>query len=83
MAVFELKLDNISSQLAVIEMDMRSKFASSNELTQLRSEFVKFKDEVVTEDQFWPVKTAVYGIIGLFAAGLVAAVLALILRSHP
>lgn len=38
-------------------------------------------DKLVTQDQFWPVKTLVYGITALMLSGVVGALLMLVLRN--
>lgn len=38
-------------------------------------------DDMVTQDQFWPVKTLVYGLVGIMLTAVVVAILALILRT--
>lgn len=37
-------------------------------------------DNLVTQDQFWPVKTLVYGFVGLALIGVIGALMALILK---
>lgn len=36
-------------------------------------------DKYVNQDQFWPIKTLVYGVVGLMLTGVVTALLALVL----
>lgn len=38
-------------------------------------------DELVTRQEFWPVKTLVYGITGLMLAGVIGALLMLVIKS--
>jgi hypothetical protein len=38
-------------------------------------------DDMVTQDQFWPVKTLVYGLVGIILTAVVVAILALTLRT--
>lgn len=39
------------------------------------------KENMVNHDEFWPVKTLVYGIVGLMLTGVVGALLLLILKN--
>ncbi len=41
----------------------------------------KVETDMVTQDQFWPIKMSVYGFISLVLTGTVGALLALVLRS--
>jgi hypothetical protein len=38
-------------------------------------------DEMVTQDQFWPVKTLVYGLVGIMLTAVVVAVVALVVTT--
>lgn len=38
------------------------------------------KHNLVTQDQFWPVKTLVFGIVGLMLVAIVGALLALVIK---
>lgn len=40
----------------------------------------ELKDIVVSQDEFWPVKTVTYGIVGLILTGVVGALLALVVK---
>ncbi len=37
-------------------------------------------EELVTQQEFWPVKTLVYGITGLMLSGVIGALLVLVIR---
>ncbi len=39
------------------------------------------QDKLVTQDQFWPVKTFVYGIVGVLLTAVVGAVINLVIKS--
>lgn len=44
----------------------------------INQSLTEIKNEMVTQDQFWPVKTLVYGVVGLMLTGTVMALLLLI-----
>lgn len=48
-------------------------------LTEIRETLKSNNDKFVNQDQFWPVKTLVYGVVGLMLTGVVTALLALVL----
>jgi hypothetical protein len=81
MAIIKVKLDALLSQVSKLERDMDSRFAAAADLAQLRKEFSDLVSTSVTQDQFWPIKTAVYGAIGLVLVGALGSILALIYRS--
>ena len=80
--VFETTLNSMSKQLDTIEQDLKANFASAIEFRQLRIEFADLRKDTVTQDQYWPIKTAVYGGVGLILIAAVTAILALIFRGH-
>lgn len=52
-------------------------------INQIGEDISEIKDNMntsVTQDQFWPVKTLVYGITGLMLTGIVGALLMLLLK---
>lgn len=38
------------------------------------------KNQVVTQDQFWPIRTLVYGFVGLLLTGIIGSLLYLVLH---
>ena len=81
LVIIQYKLDSINEHIANIESDMKTKFATSGEVMQLRREFNELVLRSVTSDQFAPIKTVVYGFIGLVLTGVVGSLLALIYRT--
>jgi hypothetical protein len=82
LTVIKFKLDSVLTQIAIIEVDLKSRFALAADLQQLREEFNKSRDSFVTQDQYNPVKILVYGFVGLILTGAVGSILALIYRTH-
>ncbi len=39
-------------------------------------------DDMVTQDQFWPVKTLVYGLVGIILTAVIVAVIALVIKTN-
>ncbi len=81
MAIIKVKLDALLQQVAKLETDMVARFALATDLAQLRKEFSDLSAVSVTQDQFWPIKTSVYGAIALILVGALGSILALIYRS--
>lgn len=50
-------------------------------ILNIDSKLEDIKGDMVTQDQFWPVKTLVFGVVGLMLTGIVAALLMLVLQS--
>ena len=82
LARIQWDIAKILLDLETIKIDMKSRFASASEMQQLRTEIIELRSESVTNDQFWPIKTAVYGAVGLILMGAVGSILALVYRSH-
>ncbi len=85
LALFKQSLDNITSKLSSIEIQLETKYAQSTDLALVRVDIASVRNEIselrktsVTQDQYWPVKVAVYGAIGLILSGAVGAILTLI-----
>ena len=82
LARIQWDIGKILLDLDLIKIDMKSRFASVTEMQQLRIEITELRSQIVTHDQFWPIKTAVYGAVGLILMGAVGSILALVYRSH-
>jgi hypothetical protein len=65
-------------QIAVISSDILN---IKNSITKIEALLTDQSDKYVTHDQFWPVKTAVYGMIGLILTSSIGAVIALVLKA--
>lgn len=46
----------------------------------IKDMMVGFNKNFVSKDQFWPVRTVVFGLVGLILAGVVGALITLVLR---
>ena len=41
----------------------------------------EMRNNLVTQDQFWPIRTLVYGVVGLMLSGMVVAIIALVVNT--
>lgn len=51
-----------------------------NDIAEIRKMLEEQKNTLVTQDQFWPVKTLVYGLTGMMLVSIVGALMTLIIR---
>ena len=73
--------------LKIQSLEDKQKFMS-DQLTDLRKVVVDgfadlkqdLKDNYVTKDSFWPVKTVVYGLVAMFLLAIGGALIALIIK---
>ena len=49
-------------------------------IKELKADVKDMKNESVSQDQFWPVKTIVYGLVGTIMLGVLGAIITLILK---
>lgn len=80
-AVIQVKFDAILDRINRLEADLATRYATNDLYNQIRVELEAMKNTTVTQDQFWPIKTSVYGAIGLILTAAVVSVGALIYRS--
>lgn len=50
------------------------------DIAQIKEMLEKQGKSLVTQDQFWPVKTLVYGMVGIILMGVVVALMALVIK---
>lgn len=50
-------------------------------INKMMMEQGKQLEKLVTQDQFWPVKTLVYGFTGLLLVGIIGALIALVIKT--
>ena len=48
--------------------------------TEIQKINEKLDEKFVNQDQFWPVKSLVYGLVGILGVGVIGAILAMILK---
>lgn len=49
-------------------------------IIQINASLDELKENMVSKEAFWPVKTLVFGIVGLMLAGIVGALMVLVLK---
>lgn len=74
-ALVKQALVNISSKLNSIEQQLETKYAQATELALVRLEISELRRSSVTQDQFGPIRMAVYGAIGLILTGSLIAIM--------
>lgn len=83
-------LDGIRRDITEIKQDIKSSAPMRSDIKSLQDGFVSLSDTLrvlrestVTKDQFWPVKTIVYGGVGLMLTAIIGALMAVVLARAP
>ena len=83
MALVKQELHQINGKLSNISSDLEKKYAQSTELALVRIEMAEMRKASVTQDQFWPIRTLVYGAVGIMLITLVGAIVGLVILKVP
>lgn len=78
MALINQKLDAVLKKTTEIEAELKSQAIDVSAIALIRLELANVRLTMVTQDQYWPVKMAVYGFIGMILTGAIGSILALI-----
>ena len=75
------------SEKAMLDMIQNKRFLDlervpliCNDIAQIRGSLETITDKMVTQDQFWPIKTLVYGFVSVALVAVVGALIALVLK---
>lgn len=80
MALFEASLENITRKIDHLEKQLAERYALAADITALRAELTELRRIMVTQDQYWPVKTLVLGGTSVILLGVMGALVALVVR---
>lgn len=72
------------SEKAMLDLIQNKRFLDLERVPLICNDIAEIKgmlkSQVVTQDQFWPIKTLVYGFVGLIFVAVIGSLLALILK---
>lgn len=80
-ALVKQKLDDVSLKLSSLEHSLETKYVQATELALIRIAMAELEKKMVTQDQFWPIKTLIYGAVGLVLTAIVVAIVGLVVRA--
>lgn len=83
MALVKQELHQINGKLTNISSDLEKKYAQSTELALVRIEIAELRKVAVSQDQFWPIRTLVYGATGIMLVAIVGALVGLVIIRLP
>ena len=63
--------------------EMRGVLATKAQIDVLTASVAEIKEKMVSQDQFWPVKALMYGLVGLILSAVVTAVIAIVIIKRP
>lgn len=81
LALVKQELHQINGKLTNLSSDLEKKYAQATELALVRLEIAEIRKAAVTQDQYWPVKTLVFGFTAVLLLTVVGAIVALVVRS--
>ena len=83
-------LDTILREITEIKQDMKLTAPLRSDIKSLQDAFISMsealrtlRDMSVTKDQFWPVKTIVYGGAGLMLTAMLGAIVSALITRQP
>lgn len=83
-----IRLDEKTKGIEEVLVDVRSelkanraKFATVEDVNRLRDRLDRFEDAYITKIEFTPVKSVVFGLVGIVCVAVAGALVALVVRS--
>jgi len=73
-ALVKQQLENVVTKLNAIEYSLETKYVQATEMALLRIAIADLEKKMVTQDQFWPIKTLVYGAVAFGLIGILSTI---------
>ncbi len=73
-ALVKQQLENVVTKLNAIESSLETKYVQATEMALLSIAIANLEKKMVTQDQFWPVKTLVYGAVAFGLIGILSTI---------
>ncbi len=73
-ALVKQQLENVVTKLNAIESSLETKYVQATEMALLSTAIANLEKKMVTQDQFWPIKTLVYGAVAFGLIGILSTI---------
>ncbi len=73
-ALVKQQLENVVTKLNAIESSLETKYVQATEMALLSTAIANLEKKMVTQDQFWPIKTLVYGAVAFGLRGILSTI---------